>query len=124
MAWNYRCPECGATLDPGERCEDCAKREDLRMITMEEWESAGSFDLCASPGDAVEEAIVDEFMNCVPPATLRRDLMQCGEPHDSRQDQKTGRHRLTYTTFEKRDGIWYYCGNCFIGCTTVPDLAS
>ena len=46
---------------------------------MADWYRARSFDKAAIPGDAVEDAIVEEFVNCLPPTTYRKSLVQCGE---------------------------------------------
>ena len=120
MAWNYHCEICGAALDPGEKC-DCQAREKRRTVTMKDWQEAGDFSECAKPGDAVEEAIVDEFLGCVPPVVLRADLMQCGEPANHMEDPRTGKWRATFTTFAKRGDAWYYCGKCFAGDTVEPE---
>lgn len=119
------CPYCGAALDFGERC-DCQREEPPKpAVTMKNWEAAESFDRCAKPGDTVEEAIVDEFLNCVPPATYRADLVQCGEPASHREDPRNGKWRPTFATFSKQGKVWHYCGNCFAGDTVEPDkLAS
>ena len=71
-------------------------------------------------GDYVEQAIVDAAMDCVPPACMRADCSQMGEPYSARMDEKTGRWRDTYETFRKvggewPNGIWEYCGHCFRG---------
>jgi hypothetical protein len=85
-----------------------------KLITMEDW--TDSFSQIATPGDLVEDAIIDEMINCVPPACLRSDCMQCGEPYSHREDPDTGKWRATYTTFKRfADGIYEYCGNCFCG---------
>lgn len=42
-------------------------------------------------GDYVEQAIVDAAMDCVPPACMRADCSQMGEPYSARMDEKTGR---------------------------------
>lgn len=73
-------------------------------------------------GDYVEQAIVDAVMDCVPPACMRADCSQMGEPYSTRMDEKTGRWRDTYETFRKvggewPNGIWEYCGHCFRGET-------
>lgn len=52
-------------------------------------------------GDYVEQAIVDAAMDCVPPACMRADCSQMGEPYSARMDEKTGRWRDTYETFRK-----------------------
>ena len=66
------CPVCGAHLDPGETC-NC---REPKLVTYADWEAAGSFEKAARPGDAVEERIVDEFLNCLPPvrAVYKRQL--------------------------------------------------
>ena len=118
---NYFCPTCGCALDPGERC-DCqdARPEPGKVVTMEDWRLARSFEKAAAPGDAVEAEIVEEFLNVVPPITNRAALVQCGEPVSFEKDPRTGGHKATYTTFRKEDGQWYYCGNCFAGEITEP----
>ena len=85
-----------------------------KLISMEDW--TDSFDKIASAGDLVEEAIVDEFINCVPPTCMRSDCMQCGEPYSHREDPETGKWRATYSTFKRvTNGIYEYCGHCFRG---------
>ena len=67
-------------------------------------------------GSLVEEEIVDDLMNCLPPLTMRRDCMQTSEPTTSRYDEKNDKWRNTYTTFKKvAEGIFEYCGDCFKG---------
>ena len=92
-----------------------------RLLTMEDWQKAGSFDRLARPGDEVTEEIVEEFRDCVPPVNNGRSVMQCGEPYDYRFDPERKINRATYTTFELREGRWYYCGFCFLGHTTQVD---
>lgn len=70
-------------------------------------------------GDYVEQAVVDDAMNMLPPACMRSSCSQVGEPYSHRQDPDTGRWRATYATFKRvtsgSDGIWEYCGHCFCG---------
>ena len=70
-------------------------------------------------GDYVEQAIVDEAMDMLPPACMRSDCAQIGEPYSHREDPDTGKWRATYATFKRvtsgRNGIWQYCGHCFRG---------
>ena len=78
-----------------------------------------------SVGDYVDEEIVDDFINALPPACMRRSCAQLGEPYSTRVD-KEGRHRNTYLTFkEVATGVYEYCGDCFRGenkiTGTVPD---
>lgn len=70
---------------------------------------------CCEIGDYFTEEMVDEFMNTLPPACMRYDCSQMGEPISSRID-KDGRCINTYATFKRIDeGIWEYCGDCFRG---------
>ena len=74
----------------------------------------------AKPGDYVVEAVVDEAINCLPPAFLSSACAQMGCPYSHREDPKTGRWRATYATFKRCPdvpGIWEYCGHCFQGET-------
>lgn len=71
-------------------------------------------------GDYVEQAIVDEAMDMLPPACMRADCSQIGEPYSHREDPNTGEFRPTYATFKRvagawPNGIWQYCGHCFRG---------
>lgn len=90
------------------------------MITMKMWEDAKYFSDIAKVGDEVEEAIVDEFANCVPPKIFNTNYVQCGEPYSHELEEKTGRYRATYTTFEREDGRWVYRGHCFLGENIEP----
>lgn len=87
---------------------------------MDDWRRAGDFEKAALPGDLVTDEIVENFLNVLPPATNSATLVQCGEPVSHQYDPDTGHWRPTYTTFSQRDGLWYYCGNCFIGKRVEP----
>lgn len=69
-------------------------------------------------GDYVEEAVVDNAINCMPPACMSSRCSQMGEPRSHRLDPKTGRWRATYATFKRcgdNAGVWEYRGHCFQG---------
>lgn len=71
-------------------------------------------------GDYVEQAVVDNAMDCLPPACMTSQCAQMGEPYSHREDPDTGKWRATYTTFKRvggewPNGIWQYCGHCFCG---------
>ena len=73
-------------------------------------------------GDYVDQELVDDLMDMLPPASMSARCSQIGEPHSHRQDPDTGEWRATYATFKKvagkyPKGIWQYCGNCFRGET-------
>lgn len=91
-------------------------KETHKHITMKMWERAGSFDKIANPGDTVDEEIVEQFMNCLPPLYYWSTYRQCGEP--TKHCKVPGHNDLyapTYTTFKKIDGVWVYVGDCFKG---------
>ena len=66
-------------------------------------------------GDLVEQEIVSDLMDSLPPVCMRSDCSQIGEPASHKEDAN-GNYKATYTTFKKvAEGIWEYCGNCFRG---------
>lgn len=66
-------------------------------------------------GDLVEQAIVDDFMDCLPPACMTSRCAQLGEPYSMRMDE-AGTCRKTYLTFTRvSNNVFRYCGDCFIG---------
>ena len=65
-------------------------------------------------GDLVDASIVDQIINCLPPACMRSDCTQLGEPTDHRMDK--GQLKPVFATFRKvEDNIWEFCGSCFQG---------
>jgi len=93
------------------------------MKTYKQWveSNVDSFYDFISPGEALDERIVDEFFDHVPPAFHTRDIVQVGEPSGYVLDAKTGDDRYTFTTFQRRGGQWFYCGECFFRETTEPN---
>ena len=84
--------------------------------------TSDSFDYSvACPGDYVTQEVVDDAVDCLPPACMTSSCVQLGEPYSHRGDPATGRWRPTYATFRRitggRDAIWEYCGHCFQGET-------
>lgn len=68
----------------------------------------------AKIGDLFSETVVDDFMNCLPPASYSASCAQLGEPYSHRLDRDTNTWKATYITFKKvKNGIWEYCGTCF-----------
>ena len=86
---------------------------------MEDWENSGlgSFDEFFFPGDTVSEDVYDNFLDILPPATMRQNLLQVGEPAAHEYDPEKGKYRATYSTFVRTDGLWWYAGECFLGET-------
>lgn len=67
-------------------------------------------------GDYVEQAVVDDAMDMLPPACWRADCAQMGEPYSHREEPETGKWKATFATFKQvANGIWEYCGHCFCG---------
>lgn len=67
------------------------------------------------PGDYVAEDVVDSLMNAMPPACMRGDCSQLGEPYSFRIDED-GNTRNTYWTFKRiAECVWEFCGDCFRG---------
>ena len=87
--------------------------------SMQSWEESGlgSFDEFFLPGDTVTEDVYDNFLDILPPATMRQNLLQVGEPAAHEKDPDTGKYRATYSTFVRTDGLWWYAGECFLGET-------
>ncbi len=126
----YReCPICGAHLDPGETC-DCqapeqapAPKPEVQTFEGREVFTSDTFTYeGAKIGDLVTQEVVDDAMDCLPPACMRASCSQMGEPHSHRQDPDTGRWRPTYATFRRIAGEWphgiyEFCGYCFAGET-------
>lgn len=73
-------------------------------------------------GDYVTQDVVDDAIDCLPPACMRSDYSQMGEPYSSKYDERSGKWRNTYATFsrvygEQETAVWRYCGHCFCGET-------
>ena len=73
-------------------------------------------------GDYVDEEVVMDAMDALPPARMSLRCAQLGEPYSHRQDPDTGKWRATYATFrclkgDFNEGVWEYRGRCFRGET-------
>lgn len=80
------------------------------MKTYKEWvESKVCFSSFVQEGDVVDEAIVDYFIEVLPPVTMNFTMVQMGEPYD----MVGGRNR--YLTLEKVKNEWVYTGKKFRG---------
>jgi len=67
-------------------------------------------------GEYVTEETADNLINCLPPACMRSDCLQMGEPQTCRYDETRDKWRNTYLTLKRvAKGIYEYCGDCFIG---------
>ena len=64
-------------------------------------------------GDIVDEAVIDYFINLLPPRAMSSNYLQIGEPFSHRYDLDR-RLRPLFATFAKMDGQWRYYGHCFV----------
>lgn len=65
-------------------------------------------------GDYVNDDVVMDFINSVPPKLWCEKFVQVGEPVDCKYDHEKGVWRETYMTFAKiAEDVWECRGNCF-----------
>lgn len=88
-------------------------------ITMQMWTEAGSFDRIAKAGDTVDDEIVEQFRNSLPPVANGKMYMQAGGAYADIFIKELNTYAPLYATFKKREpseqhptGIWVYLGNC------------
>ena len=83
--------------------------------TVNEWPTSGmpNFDWYAKPGDIVDEAIYENFLNILPPAAMSYGYLQVGEALDHIPDGN-GNWKPTFMTFAQEDKEWHYIGHCFL----------
>jgi len=66
------------------------------------------------PGALVENEVISELIDALPPTYLSSSLFQSGGAYSMREID--GRCRPTYATFQRVDhDTWKYCGACFRG---------
>jgi len=83
--------------------------------SLEGWRESGlhTFEDYCFPGDIVDEAMVEYFVNSVPPVLTLSFCTQAGEVFNYEEDMR-GAHRPTFTTFhELGGGRWQFDGYCF-----------
>lgn len=68
-------------------------------------------------GDHVEQGVVDDALNCLPPAHMTSESTQMGEPHSHKWDDVNKVWRPTFLTFKREiaSNLWVFCGYCFEG---------
>lgn len=92
--------------------EDKCKVVEKKIFTAEEFRYE-----TASVGDYVTQEVVEDAVNCRPPACMTSRCTQLGEPYSHRKD-RNGKWRATYATFSRVSSeIWEYRGHCFCGET-------
>ena len=123
------CPICNRTYDGHPAisrkddctriCPNCGLREALEAYAnvFKVVYTENTFDVeNAKIGDLVTQGVVENFMNCMPPASMRYDCAQLGEPYIHERDPETKKYRATFLTFKcVGNKTWEYCGHCFRG---------
>lgn len=102
-----------------DNLEEARKHYNLYINTknLNDWYKSNidSFEKFCKPGDVVDQDIVDEFINSLPPIINHENFVQAGEPYSHKFDIEDNKFKATYTTFEREEGHWIYKGNCFRG---------
>lgn len=85
-----------------------------RYLSKKEYDDAyQSFSSLVRVGDMVDEQIVEEFRDCLPPVAYNGRYLQCGEPYTHEFNPKTRKWEPAFITFAKDVGVWVYKGICF-----------
>lgn len=98
------------------------QREKLKsgyeVKTKAAWYASGlpTFEDFFDVGDTVDDELVQDMVDSVPPVLWRDSCTQIGEAYSSEYDEDRQRHRDTYITFHKAaTGRWVFDGYCFKG---------
>ena len=83
----------------------------LEVYTMDRWHNDGSIKL--TPGQLVDDKVIEELANSVPPTTYSRGIFQPGEAYSMSENWEE-----LYMTFIHKDEGWSYIGLCPEGSTT------
>lgn len=85
-----------------------------RYLSKKEYDDAyQSFSSLVRVGDMVDEQIVEEFRDCLPPIAYDAMYLQCGEPYTHEFNPKTRKWEPAFITFARELGSWVYKGICF-----------
>lgn len=84
-----------------------------KVYTMEDWQR--DKELSPAIGQMVDNAVVWELIECLPPAYWHHGVFQVGEAYSHDKDTC----QPLYATFEQvnTDGLWQYKGHCLKGQT-------
>lgn len=85
-----------------------------RYLSKKEYDDAyQSFSSLVRVGDMVDEQIVEEFRDFLPPVAYNGRYLQCGEAYTHKFNYKTQKYEPAFMTFAKDVGVWVYKGICF-----------
>ena len=76
------------------------KKKPLHII-MQMWAEAGSFDRIAKAGNSVDEEIVEQFRNALPPIYNGENLLQADGAYSHILVEELGVYAPTYATFKR-----------------------
>lgn len=108
------------TLERGNTCTQFTQKITplkllkMKTYTIEQWNNDGI--LSVQIGQAIDNEVYYQLLECVPPTTMRPDLFQVGEPYNHDYFE-----RPVYSTFRREAVGWVFCGHCLKG-QTVPRL--
>lgn len=81
-----------------------------RYLSKKEYDDAyQSFSSLVRVGDMVDEQIVEEFRDCLPPVAYNGRYLQCGEAYTHKFNYKTKKYEPAFMTFAKDVGVWVIC---------------
>lgn len=77
-----------------------------RYLSKKEYEDAyQSFSSLVRVGDIVDEQIVEEFRDCIPPVSYNARYLQYGEAYTHKFNPKTQKYEPAFMTFAKEVGL-------------------
>lgn len=85
----------------------------METYTMKQWEIDGTLKIAV--GQQVENDLVWELIDCVPPAYFKRGVFQVGEPKST--DAETLKSLFDTFTHDGEGENWIYRGECLYGQT-------
>ena len=78
----------------------------MTIKTLQGWRGTGDLENYLQIGDEVDDSLVRYFVNVLPPACDRSNLVQMGEPYSHVNG------RPTFATISVVEGKWTYRGHC------------
>ncbi len=96
-------------------CDFALSKRHERIVTPKTYENWSAsyiqFPEYFAPGDEVDDETLEHFLCILPPAYYSENFLQTGEPVCFTMTED-GKYLMTYYTFEREDGQWYYKGVC------------
>lgn len=83
------------------------ERKNPKIKTYKNWK--GNLDEYLEIGDIVDNAMVEYFINVLPPVTMNKNMIQMGETYSYVDGKKI------YSTLIKKQDKWIFAGYCHRG---------